>query len=52
LCGCGKVDIDTDGDGVPDCNDKFPNNPKVLFLDTNFSQIQQPEWNRSPQRRL
>ena len=24
LCGCGTPDVDTDGDGVPDCNDLCP----------------------------
>ncbi len=24
ICGCGVSDIDTDGDGTPDCNDELP----------------------------
>jgi hypothetical protein len=27
ICGCGVADIDTDGDGVPDCIDGCPNDP-------------------------
>jgi uncharacterized repeat protein (TIGR02543 family) len=27
VCGCGVSDIDSDGDGVPDCNDKCPKDP-------------------------
>lgn len=26
-CGCGVLDTDTDGDGVPDCNDTCPTDP-------------------------
>jgi hypothetical protein len=28
LCGCGVSDVDTDGDGTPDCNDSCPNDPQ------------------------
>ena len=27
ICGCGVADTDSDGDEVPDCNDKCPNDP-------------------------
>jgi hypothetical protein len=29
FCGCGNPETDTDGDLVPDCIDKCPNNPKL-----------------------
>jgi hypothetical protein len=27
ICGCGIADVDTDGDGTPDCNDNCPDDP-------------------------
>lgn len=30
ICGCGVADIDTDGDGVLDCNDECPNDPEKI----------------------
>jgi len=27
VCGCGRLDVDSDGDGVADCNDNCPGNP-------------------------
>jgi TolB protein len=29
-CGCGAVDSDVDGDGMPDCNDACPNDPSKI----------------------
>ena len=26
-CGCGVDDVDTDSDGIPDCNDECPDTP-------------------------
>jgi len=33
ICGCGVPDMDSDGDGVPDCHDNCPNNCNVQQLD-------------------
>ncbi len=31
ICGCGKKDVDTDGDQIPDCMDNCPNDPNKIL---------------------
>jgi len=31
ICGCGVPDIDSDGDGTPDCIDECPDNPEKIL---------------------
>ncbi|HNQ22885.1 MAG TPA: GDSL-type esterase/lipase family protein [Phycisphaerae bacterium] len=35
VCGCGTPDTDTDGDGIPDCNDNCPNTANPDQADAN-----------------
>ncbi len=37
ICGCGVADTDSDGDGVVDCNDAYPNDPESWVLVTVLS---------------